>query len=62
MIEVDIKAELEGTKIYMSEWDDGGVWIRLGSRSGSMYASVTRSQAEQLLETLQAILAKEVTA
>jgi hypothetical protein len=62
MIEVDIKAELEGTKIYMSEWDDGGAWIRLGSRSGSMYASVTRSQAEQLLETLQAILAKEVTA
>jgi hypothetical protein len=62
MIEVDIKAELEGTKIYMSEWDDGGAWIRLGSRSGSMYASVTRSQAEQLLETLQAILAKEVAA
>ena len=62
MIEVDINAELDGTKIYISEWDDGGAWIRLGSRSGSMYASVTRSQAQELMECLQAILAKEVTA
>ena len=62
MIEVDIKAELEGTKVYVSEWDGGGAWIRLGSRSGSMYASVTRSQAQELMECLQAILAKEVEA
>jgi hypothetical protein len=62
MIEVDIKAEVEGTKIYISEWDDGGAWIRLGSRSGSMYASVSRTQAQELMECLQAILAKEVAA
>ena len=62
MIELDIKAELDGTKIHISEWDDGGAWIRLGSRSGSMYVSVTRNQAQELMETLQAILAKEVTA
>jgi hypothetical protein len=62
MIELDIKAELDGTKIHISEWDDGGAWIRLCSRSGSMYVSVTRNQAQELMETLQAILAKEVTA
>ena len=62
MIEVEINAELEGTKVYISEWDGGGAWIRLGSRSGSMYASVTRSQAQELMECLQAILAKEVEA
>jgi uncharacterized protein (DUF736 family) len=62
MIELDINAELDGTRIYISEWDNGGAWIRLGSRSGSMYVSVTRSQAQELMETLQTILAKEVTA
>ena len=62
MIEVDINSELDGTKIYISEWDGGGAWIRLGSRSGSMYASVSRSQAQEMMECLQAILAKEVEA
>ena len=61
MIEVEITTE-QNVNVYVSEWDDGGAWVRLGSRSGSMYAPMTRNEAEQLLEGLQAILAKEVTA
>lgn len=57
MIEVDIKTQ-EGANVHASEWDDGGVWIRLGVRSGSMYAALTREEADKLSECLQAILAK----
>jgi hypothetical protein len=57
MIEVEIKTET-GVNVYMSEWDDGGAWIRLGVYSGSMYTSLTREQAEQMLKGLQVILEK----
>lgn len=52
----------EGAKISVSEWDDGGAWLHLQVRGGSAYATLTRSEAEQLLAGLQAILAQEVTA
>jgi len=61
MTEIEIKTQT-GVNVYVSEWDDGGAWIRLGVHSGSMYASLTREQAEQMLKGLQDILAKEVTA
>ena len=61
MNEVEIKTQT-GVNVYLSEWDDGGAWIRLGVHSGSLYTSLTREQAEQLVEKLQAILAKEVEA
>jgi hypothetical protein len=61
MNEVEIKTGT-GVNVFMSEWDDGGAGIRLGVHSGSLYTSLTREQAEQVLATLQAILAKEVEA
>lgn len=61
MNEVEIKTET-GVNVFVSAWDDGGAWIRLGVHNGSLYTSLTREQAEKMLETLQAILAKEVTA
>ena len=61
MTEIEIKGQT-GVNVYVSEWDDGGLWIRLGFRNGSVYTSLTRKEAEQMLKSLQAILAKEVEA
>lgn len=61
MTEIEITSQT-GVNVYMSEWDGGGLWIRLGLSNGSIYTSLNREQAEQMLQTLQAILAKEVTA
>lgn len=61
MIEVNFKTQ-ENINVHVSEFDDGGSWIRLGVRNGSLYAALTREETEQLIEGLQAILAKEVTA
>lgn len=51
-----------GVYVYVSEWDDGGAWLKLGVDRASIYTPLTRAEAEQLVETLQAVLAKEVTA
>lgn len=59
MIEINIKAALN-VSVHLSEWDEGGAWIRLGSCNGSLYASLTREETEQLAHCLQSILAKEV--
>jgi hypothetical protein len=60
-IEINIRAE-SGAYVHVSEWDDGGAWIKLGFDRASIYTPLTRAEAEQLLAGLQAILAKEVTA
>jgi hypothetical protein len=60
-IETSIRAE-SGTYVHISEWDDGGAWIKLGVDRASIYTPLTRAEAEQLLAGLQAILAKEVAA
>lgn len=52
----------EGAKISVFNWDDGGAWLHLQVRGGSAYATLTRSEAEQLLAGLQLILSQEVTA
>ena len=51
----------DGLTIVVSSWDNGGAWINLIHRHGSIYNSLTRAEAQQLLAGLQAILAKEVT-
>lgn len=61
MTEVEIKSHTN-VNVYVSEWDDGGLWIRLGLSNGSIYTALNREQAEQMLKSLQAILAKEVEA
>ena len=60
-IEVTVKTE-HGVRVSVSEWDDGGAWMHLQGRNGSMSTVLTRNEAQQLLAGLQAILAKEVTA
>jgi hypothetical protein len=52
----------DGNRVSVSEWDDGGAWLHLSLTGSTAYAALTRSEAEQLLAGLQAILAKEVTA
>lgn len=52
----------DGARVYVSEWDDGGAWMRVSDGRGSMSAVMTRKEAEELFAGLQAILAKGVTA
>ena len=61
MTEIEITSQT-GVNVYVSEWDGGGLWIRLGLSNGSIYTSLNRDQAQQMLNSLQAILAKEVEA
>jgi hypothetical protein len=56
-----IKTE-DDVRVSIDSWDNGGAWIGLQMRGGSAYAVLTRSEAEQMLAGLQAILAQEVTA
>ena len=60
-IETTIYTE-DGVRIGVDQWDDGGVWLSLQARDSSMHTTLTREEAQQMLEGLQAILAKEVTA
>jgi hypothetical protein len=52
----------EQVRVSVDQYDEGGVWLSLQARGASMYAVLTRAEAEQMLAGLQAILAKEVTA
>lgn len=52
----------DNVRISIDEWDDGGVWLGLQARGATMHAVLTRAEAEAMLNGLQAILAKEVTA
>jgi hypothetical protein len=47
-------------RVSVSDWDDGGAWLRLSANQGSMHTSLTRDEAQRLLAGLQAILAREV--
>ena len=49
-------------RVYVDEWDNGGVWLAIHSERSTMHTPLTRKEAEKLLHGLQAILAKEVTA
>ena len=60
-IETTIRTE-DDVRLYVSEWDDGGAWLNLRTGNANMSAVLTRAEAQQLMEGLQAILAKEVTA
>lgn len=52
----------DDVRVHVSEWDDGGAWISLRGRHGSMSTALTRDEAQELLRGLQNILAKEVAA
>ena len=59
-IETIINTEA-GIRVSVNEWNDGGAWLHLSMRNGTVYAALTKDEAQQLLAGLQAILAKEVT-
>jgi hypothetical protein len=48
-------------RIYIDEWDNGGLWLAIHSERSTMHTPLTRKE-EQMLQSLQAILAKEVEA
>jgi hypothetical protein len=50
------------TRVYVDEWDNGGLWLAIHSERSTMHTPLTRKEAEQMLKGLQAILEKEVTA
>ena len=52
----------EGVRISVDEWDDNGVWLSIQNKGARIYATMTRSDAEQIFAGLQKILNKEVTA
>ena len=60
-IETTFRTE-DGVRVSVSEWDDGGAWLHLSLRGSTAHASLTRAEAQQLIDGLQAILAKEVAA
>jgi hypothetical protein len=60
-IETVIKTE-DGTKVSVSQWDDGGAWLHLAMRHGTSHVVLTREEAQKLLAGLQAVLAEEVAA
>ena len=49
-------------RVFVDEWDDGGVWLAIHSERSTMHTPLTRKEAEQMLKSLQDILAKEVVA
>jgi len=57
-IETIIRTE-DDVRLSATEWDDGGAWLSLRVGSASISAVLTRSETEQLVAGLQAILAKE---
>lgn len=58
-IETTITNE-RGDRVTVCEWDEGGVWLHLQLRGCTAHTTLTRTEAEQILAGLQAILAQEV--
>jgi hypothetical protein len=50
------------TRVFVDEWDNGGVWLAIHSERSTMHTPLTRYEAKQMLMALQAILAKEAEA
>ena len=47
-IETTIYTE-DQSRVSLSEWDDGGAWLKIGVRSGGAYTTLTRDEAQQLV-------------
>lgn len=43
-------------RISVSNWDDGGAWLSIQRQGASMYAGLTRAEAQAILEALQTVL------
>ena len=60
-IETTVTTE-RGDRVTVCQWDEGGVWLHLQLRGCTAHTTLTRTEAEQILAGLQAILAQEVPA
>lgn len=62
-IDLDITISTENNvRVCIDKWDDGGVWLFLQGRQASMSTTMTRDEAQQLVNGLQLILSQEVSA
>lgn len=52
----------DAVRIHISDWEDGGAWIRISERHGSMSTSLTPEEAQKFIDGLQAVLNKGVAA
>ena len=43
-------------RISVSNWDDNGAWLSIQRQGASMYAGLTRAEAQSILEALQTVL------
>ena len=46
----------DDVRISVSKWDDGGAWLSIQRQGASMYAGLTRAEAQSILEALQTVL------
>jgi hypothetical protein len=60
--EFEFVAKENNVRVSVSGWDEGGLWISLMIRGGSMYASLSREEAQKLSDGLKTILEQEVEA
>ena len=44
--------------VYASDWDDGGIWLGINSRYARMHATMTREQAEKLIDAINIALGR----
>lgn len=58
-IETTIHTE-DGVRVYVSEWDEGGAWLRISAQHGAMSTALTRDEAESLVAGLLSILKSEL--
>jgi len=46
-----------GIRVSLDTWDEGGAYLHINHRHGSLGVPLTREEAEQLLANLQLVLA-----
>lgn len=51
-----------GFRLHIDEWENGGIWFSLRDDRASIHTPLTRKEAQQMLEGLQSILAKDAVA
>lgn len=44
--------------VFIDEWDDGGVWLSIQTRSGGAHCTIPRDQIAKMIEALQALQAQ----
>jgi len=50
----------KGNFVHVDQWDNGEIWLNVQVRGGSASCVLNRKSAEELIETLKAVLAEEV--